>query len=60
MRQNGKESSTMGGFPREKQVLLQWKDNDGPPNGYILPHMHPDHRDQWPIFWVRVSDTFDR
>ena len=54
-RHDGKEGPTMGGFPRQEQIPLQWEDHDGSTDGYLLPDLYPHHRHQWPVFWLRVS-----
>ena len=54
-RRNGKKSPTMGGFPRQEQIPLQWEDHDGSTDGYFLLDLHPYRRYQWPVFWLRVS-----
>ena len=55
VRHYGKESSTMGGFPGQEQIPLQWEDHDGSTDGYFLPDLYPHHRNQWPVLWLRVS-----
>lgn len=54
-RHDGEKSETMGGFPRQKQVSLQWEDHDGSTDGYFLPDLYPHHRDQRLVLRFRVS-----